>query len=73
MCGLSVSDSGCRAAEYRLIMDSEFYLRLLRSEDLGGREYSREEVAVDAQGGIVSEKGTTRTQGRKASCKGNMT
>jgi hypothetical protein len=51
------------------MMDSEFYLRLLRSDDLGGRGYSREEVAVDAQGGIVSEKGTTR---RKASCEGNM-
>lgn len=73
MRGLSVPDSGCKAAECRLMMDNEFYLRLLRSDDLGGRECSREEVAVDAQGGIVSEKETTRTQGRKASCEGNMT
>jgi hypothetical protein len=37
------------------MMDSEFYLRLLRSDHLGGREYSREEVAVDVQGGVVSD------------------
>jgi hypothetical protein len=55
MRGLSVPDSGCRAAECRLMMDSEFYLRLLRSDHLGGREYSREEVAVDVQGGVVSD------------------
>ena len=65
MCGLGVPDSGCRAAGCRWMIDSEFYTRLLRSDHLGGREYSREEVAVDVQGGVVSEREQPKCKGRR--------